>query len=290
MRILLFGADGQAGAEVRRRHGGVIALTRRDCDLAKPGGARAAIMDAACDIVVNMAAYTAVDKAESEPETARAVNALAPAEMAEACAQRGLPFIHFSTDYVFDGGSSRPYREDDATAPLNVYGQTKLDGEVAVENVGGVYAILRTSWVFSAHGGNFVKTMLRLSDERLALRVVADQIGKPTPAAALADAAVAAGAALLKDPSKAGVYHVAGDEAVSWADFAEAIFAMAGRDIAVERIATKDYPTPAKRAAYSVLDTIKFHDAFAFPAPSWREGLADVLRELGAIKDEKGFL
>lgn len=283
MNILLFGANGQVGAETRRRAGEdvrVIALSREDCDLTSPGAARAAIEAADCDAVVNAAAYTAVDKAESETELAMRINAGAPGEMAGACAKRGLPLIHFSTDYVFNGEGSRPYREDDPTAPLGVYGATKLAGEEAVLNQGGAFAILRLSWVFSAYGSNFVKTMLRLGKERPGLRVVADQRGKPTPAAGAAEAGLVAARALLADPGKTGVYHFAGDEETTWAGFAEAILAEAELATPVEHIGTKDFPTPAKRPAYSVLDTDKFEKTFGMAPPSWRGALKEVLREL----------
>jgi len=279
MRVLLFGPNGQIGTEIRRA-AEVVPVARAECDLTRKGAARKVIESAACDVVVNAAGYTAVDKAESEPRVAEAVNAAAPGEMAEACADRGLPFIQFSTDYVFDGEALRPYVETDDTGPLNVYGATKLEGERRVATAGGVYAIIRTSWVFSAQGANFVKTMLRLGGERDRLRVVADQHGKPTPAAGAAEAALAAARALLDDPRKAGLYHFAGDEATTWADFAATIFERAGIATAIDRIPTADYPTAARRPLYSVLDTVKFETAFGLAAPSWREGLDGVLAEL----------
>jgi dTDP-4-dehydrorhamnose reductase len=279
MRVLLFGPNGQIGKEIRRA-ADVVAVARAECDLTRKGAARKVIDGAACDVVINAAGYTAVDKAESEPRVAEAVNAAAPGEMAEACADRGLPFIQFSTDYVFDGEALRPYVETDDTGPLNVYGATKLEGERRVATAGGVYAIIRTSWVFSAQGANFVKAMLRLGGERDRLRVVADQHGKPTPAAGAAEAALAAARALLDDPRKAGLYHFAGDEATTWADFAATIFERAGIATAIDRIPTADYPTAARRPLYSVLDTVKFETAFGLAAPSWREGLDGVLAEL----------
>lgn len=291
MRVLLFGPGGQVGTEIRRsaRAAGadVVPIDRGLCDLAAPGAAASFIRASACAAVINAAGYTAVDKAESEPALAAAVNAEAPAEMARACAELGVPFVHFSTDYVFDGTASRPYRETDATAPPGVYGRTKRDGEKAVQAAGGAYAILRLSWVFSAHGANFVKTMLRLSAERDRLRVVADQEGKPTPAAGAAAAGLVVARALIGDPMRSGVYHFAGDAATTWADFASAIFEMAGAETTVEKIATADYPTPAKRPAYSVLDTEKIEKTFGLAAPSWRDGLRAVLRELGmrAVKE-----
>lgn len=282
MRTLLFGASGQVGREILRRAGAltIIAAPRDEGDLGVPGAAAALIERSRCDAVVNAAAYTAVDRAERERDLAFRINAAAPGEMAAAAARRGAPFLHFSTDYVFDGAASRPYRETDAPAPATAYGASKLAGEAAVAAAGGAPAIIRTSWVFSAHGSNFVKTMLRLARERGAVRVVADQTGKPTPAAALADAALVLAAGLLRAPEKSGLYHFAGDEPASWADFAQSIFKAAGVSAPVERIATRDYPTPARRPLYSVLDTTKISQAFGLAAPSWRAALGDVVREL----------
>lgn len=285
MRVLVFGAGGQVGKETVRcaRPAGAdaVAVDRRTCDVAVPGAASAFIRASIPDAVINAAAYTAVDKAETEPDLAEAVNAAAPGEMARACAELGVPFVHLSTDYVFDGAASQPYRETDETGPLGVYGRTKLDGEKAVAAAGGAFAILRLSWVFSAHGANFVKTMLRLSGERDRVRAVADQTGKPTPASAAAAASLIAARALAADKSLSGVYHFAGDKQIVWADFARTIFDMAGRDVIVEPITTAEYPTPAKRPRYSVLDTRKFEETFGLAAPSWRDGLGAVLVDLG---------
>ncbi len=290
MRVLVFGSNGQVARELRRRgpeagHD-IIALGRDDCDLMQAGAAKVAIDKTKPDAVINASAYTAVDKAESERDTAMRLNGAAPGEMAVACAALGVPFIHFSTDYVFDGAGSRPYREDDPVAPLGAYGETKLEGERRVKEAGGVFAIVRLSWVFSAHGANFVKTMLRVGAERPSLRVVADQRGKPTPATSAAEAALVAAKALRADAGKAGVYHFAGDEETSWAGFAEAIMGAANLPTPVEHIETKDYPTPAKRPAYSVLDTRKFEQAFGMKAPSWRSELKEVVRELPAPTGE----
>jgi dTDP-4-dehydrorhamnose reductase len=288
MRALLFGASGQVGTELLRRASKSVEIVpaRRDaCDLATPGAAAAAIAGAACDVVLNAAAYTAVDKAEQEPARAQALNAAAPAEMAKACAERGLPFIHFSTDYVFDGEGVRPYNETDAANPLGVYGLTKLAGERAIQQSGAAHAILRLSWVFSAHGANFVKTMRRIGREKGAARVVDDQRGRPTAAAHAADAALLVGRALLEDRSKGGVYHVAGDKAVTWADFAKEIFTASRLTVDLARIPTTAFPTPARRPKYSVLDTTKFTKTFGMAAPSWKHGLAEVVKEL----DEKGI-
>lgn len=290
MRVLVFGSTGQVGAEIVRcaPAAGVSleAVDRARCDLMREGAAAALIRASGCDAVLNAAAYTAVDRAESDEAKASAINAKAPGEMARACAALGVPFVHYSTDYVFDGAGSQPFVETDDTAPLNVYGRTKLEGENAVVAAAGAYAIIRLSWVFSAHGANFVKTMLRLSDERETLRVVADQLGKPTPAAGAAAAGLVIARALLDDPMRSGVYHFAGDAQTTWAEFAEAIFDLAGRGTMVERITTADYPTPARRPAFSVLDTRKIEETFGVPPPSWRDGLSAVLKELGARRGE----
>lgn len=290
MRIFVFGANGQVGTELRRRGAAagfdISGVDIAQCDLTAPGAATIAIAEARADAVVNAAAYTAVDKAETEETLALRLNAGAPAEMAAAAAKAGVPFIHYSTDYVFDGAARRPYREDDPTNPLGAYGRTKRAGEISVAAAGGRYAILRTSWVFSAHGSNFVKTMLRLAAERPRLKVVADQRGRPTPAAALADAALRAAGALARDSGLAGLYHVAGDEETDWAGFAAAIVEAAGLAVPVDPITTADYPTPARRPAYSTLDTAKFEKTFGFAAPSWRAGLADVVAELKASAKE----
>lgn len=284
MRILLFGPGGQIGTEIRRRAekagAEIIPVAREACDFSERGAARTIIKTAECDAVINAAAYTAVDKAQAERNLAETVNALAPGEIARACAARSLPLVHFSTDYVFDGAGTRPYVETDKTGPANVYGETKLNGEEAVASAEGAYAILRTSWVFSAHGANFVKTMLRLAGEKPAVRVVADQRGKPTAAADLADAALVIARALKEDAAKSGVYHYAGDEATSWAGLASVIFDCAGLATKVSRITTREYPTPAARPAYSVLDTEKIRKTFGLAPPSWRYALKDVIREL----------
>ena len=286
MRILLFGASGQVGYEAQRLAGGegvtLVALDRAAADLTKPGEAARLIAETQCDAVINAAAYTAVDKAESEIDLAMAVNGVAPGEMAAACVAKGVPIIHFSTDYVFPGDASEPYTELDATGPQGAYGRTKLAGEEAVLGAGGAVAVLRLSWVFSGHGNNFVKTMLRLGRERGAVRVVADQTGKPTPASSAALAAFTAAKRLAADPSAAGLYHFAGDRAVSWADFAREIFDVAGMDVPVEAITTDQFPTPAKRPAWSVMDTSRFEAVFGRPAPNWRDELVRIIPALVA--------
>lgn len=279
MRLLVFGRHGQVARELARAAPQALCLGRGAADLARPGAAAEAIAGHAPEAVVNAAAFTAVDAAETAEEAALRLNAGAPGEMARDCAARGIPFLHISTDYVFDGSGTRPWQPDDAPAPLNAYGRSKLAGEAAVRAAGGT--VLRTSWVFSAHGSNFVKTMLRLSESRDHLRVVADQVGGPTPAAAIARALLAMAATLRQAPAQAGLYHFAGAPAVSWAGFARETFARAGRRVEVEEIASAAYPTPARRPLNSRLDCSATEAAFGIPRPDWREGLQAVLAELG---------
>lgn len=277
--ILVFGQSGQVARELARLAPGARFLGRAELDLATPGAAQAAIESIRPEAVINAAAYTAVDKAEEEEAEALALNATAPGEMAHASAALGIPFVHISTDYVFDGSGEAPFAPDAPTAPLSAYGRTKLAGEQAVQAAGGAYAILRTSWVFSAHGANFVKTMLRLSETRDRLTVVADQVGGPTPAADIATATLTIAADLARDPGKSGIYHFAGAPAVSWAGFAREIFTRAGRRVEVADIPTSDYPTPAARPHNSRLDCSTLA-TFGLSQPDWREGLDAVLKDL----------
>jgi dTDP-4-dehydrorhamnose reductase len=286
MALLLLGAEGQVGREVAAlavaRGLPLTALARRDLDIADPQAVRRAV-GAGCTAVINAAAYTAVDRAESEEAQAMAVNRDGAGFVAEACAAAGAALIHLSTDYVFDGRKGSPYREDDAVSPLNVYGRSKLAGEEAVRAACDAHVILRTSWVFGAEGANFVKTMLRLAAERPELRIVADQFGCPTPAAALAERILAVAAGLR--PEAYGTWHCAGAERTSWFAFAEAIFAarqaMTGQTSPrLTAIATADYPTAARRPVDSTLDSTRFQATFAAGAIDWRAGLSDVLRRL----------
>lgn len=283
MRLLVIGRTGQLATELQDRAGAALEITtlpRDKVDLTDPESAARAIREAEADAVINAAAYTAVDKAEAEEETARLVNAAAPAAMARAAAGRGLPFLHVSTDYVFAGDGTAAWKPDDPTGPLGVYGRTKLEGEEGVRDAGGTSAILRTSWVFSAHGANFVKTMLRLGRERERLTVVADQVGGPTPAADIADALIVMARGLIADPGKTGTYHFSGAPDVSWADFAREIFAQASLKVDVADIPTSAYPTPARRPANSRLDCSSLTAGFGIPRPDWRQGLAAVLKQL----------
>ncbi len=281
MRLLVFGRTGQVATELGRIAPEATYLGREAADLADPAACAHAIEGAEVDAVINAAAWTGVDAAEEHRDAAFAVNGAAPAAMAEACAARALPLVHISTDYVFDGSGDRPWRPDDPTAPLGSYGASKLAGEEGVRAAGGMHAILRTSWVFSAHGGNFVKTMLRLAESRDRLTIVADQVGGPTPAAAIARACLVIAEGLRDEPARSGTYHFSGAPDVSWADFARAIFAEAGREVTVEDIPSSEYPTPAPRPLNSRLDCAATQAVFGLSRPDWRAGLREVLAELG---------
>ena len=297
MRLLALGRTGQVAREIARaaEAGGhaLRALGRAEADLSEPEAAAralAAALDAErADAVINAAAYTAVDRAEGEEALAATVNGAAPAALAGVAAARGVPFLHVSTDYVFGGPGSEagPHAPDAPTAPLGAYGRSKLAGEEGVrraaEDLGAPHAILRTAWVFSAHGSNFARSMLRLGAEREALRVVADQRGGPTPAAAIAEAllVVAQG---LAGGAPSGTHHLTGAPDTTWAGFAREIVARAGLPARIEDIATAGYPTPAARPADSRLDCASLERAFGVARPDWRHGLDAVLRELGAME------
>jgi dTDP-4-dehydrorhamnose reductase len=282
VKLLVFGKSGQVARELQRRVPAgteLICVDRASADLSKPQDCARIIHETKAELVVNAAAWTAVDAAETHAAEAMVINADAPAAMARAAADRGLPFVHLSTDYVFDGAGDAPFLPESPTAPLGVYGQTKRAGEVAVMQAGGRFAILRTSWVISAHGSNFVKTMRRLGAERDALSVVADQIGGPTPAAAIADAVFTVAQA-LREGAAGGVYHFAGAPDASWADLARAVMAGSGLPCQIHEISTAEYPTPARRPLNSRLDCSSLQADFGIPRPDWRQGLAQILSEL----------
>ena len=279
MRILVFGKTGQVARELQR-YDGVQALGREDADLNDPAACAAIIAASDADAVINAAAYTGVDAAETDVDRAFTVNAKAPTAMAEAAVARDIPFVHISTDYVFDGSGRHPWAEDDRADPLGVYGASKLAGEHGVRAAGGPHAILRTSWVVSAHGSNFVKTMLRLGAEREALSIVADQIGGPTCAGGIAGVLMEMATQIRADPSKSGAYHFAGTPYTSWAGFAREIFQQANIECSVEDIPSAAYPTPAKRPANSRLDCTKLNTIFGLSRPDWRVGLAHILNDL----------
>ena len=288
MKILLCGAGGQLGTELCRlaEPSGweLVATDRPVLDIVDCAAIDAAIAVDRPQIVINAAAYTAVDRAESEPAEAWAGNCDGPANLAGACRAAGIPLVHISTDYVFDGGKRGPYVEDDPVNPLGVYGNSKEAGERAVRGGLAEHVILRTAWLYSAHGHNFVKTMLRLAESHASLRVVADQCGSPTSAADIAAAIATIAARIAAGAGRWGTYHFAGAGAVSWHGFAEAIFAAAkpwrGRPPAVTAIATAEYPTPARRPANSVLDCSRIGTAYGIVPRPWQHALQDVVREL----------
>ncbi len=278
MKILVSGRDGQVARSLATRGPAIewIFAARPDCDLAEPGSFAAAIAAARPDLVINAAAYTAVDRAEDEEALANRINADAAGEGAEAAARLGIPFVQLSTDYVFDGTGKRPWREDDPVAPLGAYGRTKAAGEVAVLSASPAHSVVRTSWLIGPFGRNFAKTMLRLAADRDAINVVADQRGCPTSTLDLADALIAfAGHAVAGRAG--GIWHLAGQGAASWADLAEEIFGVSadhgGPAARVKRIATIDYPTPAQRPANSVLDCSKARDRLGIDLPDWHTGV-----------------
>ncbi|EKT4072093.1 dTDP-4-dehydrorhamnose reductase [Stenotrophomonas maltophilia] len=296
MTVLLFGGNGQLGQELLRALAplGNVAVTTRSgvlpdgracetADFAEPDSLPALLDRLQPSIVVNAAAYTAVDRAEQEVDAAFAANAQAPGVIARWCAAKGVPFVHYSTDYVFDGQGTTPYREDAPTAPLGVYGTSKRDGEDAVRAAGGRHLIFRTAWVYAAHGTNFLRTMLRVGAERDQVRVVDDQIGTPTPAALIADVTVQA----LQHPRHlSGTWHLTASGQTSWHGFAEAIFAEAlatgvlPKVPVVEAIPSSAYPTPAQRPAWSVLDNRRLQQDFGIELPEWQDGLKRVMVEL----------
>ncbi len=278
MKYLVFGKTGQV-AQALQEFDGVTALGRDQADLMDPDQCAQWIQQTDADAIINAAAYTAVDAAETDAKTARQVNAITPGIMAQAAAARGLPFVHISTDYVFDGSGTAPWPVDGTTGPLNIYGSSKLAGENAIAAANGPHAILRTSWVFSATGSNFVKTMLRLSETRDALTIIADQIGGPTAATDIARACIEIAAKLIADPDLSGTYHFSGSPAVSWADFARRIFALSNRNISVTDIPTADYPTPAKRPLNSRLECSSLA-RLGLQQPEWEPALKQVLQQL----------
>ena len=280
--ILVFGKTGQVATELQRT-GNVLALSHDLTDLSNPSSCYDAIQTHAPKAVINAAAYTNVDKAETEEELATVINANSPKAMAEACATLNIPLVHLSTDYVFDGTGDEPWQPKDTTKPQNAYGRSKKIGEDGIRSMGSTYAILRTSWVISSHGTNFVKTMLNLPEKRNTLSVVADQIGGPTPAKDIAQACLQIVEQLKQEPSKSGTYHFSGTEDVSWAEFATEIFQQIGRAMSVLPIPTCDYPTPAVRPLNSKLNCSKTEEVFSIYRPDWRIGLNDILNELGAI-------
>ncbi|MEO6298471.1 MAG: dTDP-4-dehydrorhamnose reductase [Paracoccaceae bacterium] len=281
MKILIFGQSGQVARELARRvpQGTTITqLSRTDADLANPNACAAAIFASNADAVINAAAYTAVDKAEADEPSATVINAASPTAMAMACAAKTIPFLHISTDYVFDGSGTAPFTPDHPTVPLGAYGRSKLAGELGIRAAHPNPLILRTSWVFSSHGSNFLKTMLRLGHDRPTLNVVVDQIGGPTPASAIADALYTCAGSLLHG-AKGGTHHFAGSPDISWADFARAIMAAANLPCQITDIPSTAYPTPAKRPLNSRLDCTSLA-RFGIHRPDWRAAIPEILHDL----------
>nr|VFJ49610.1 MAG: dTDP-4-dehydrorhamnose reductase [Candidatus Kentron sp. DK] len=298
MKILLTGKNGQVGRELQRTLaplGEVVAVGRADCDLARPDEIRSLVRGVEPDVIVNPAAYTAVDRAETEKESAFAVNGVAPGILGEEAAGLSALVVHYSTDYVFDGEKATPYTEDDIPNPLNVYGASKLAGERALRESGADHLILRTGWVFGAHGNNFPKTILRLAGEKASLNVVADQFGAPTSAALIAEVT----GRILRRYRQAdreaptGVYHLVAGGVTTWHGCARAVVEIArgmGGKLEldpenVRPVTTAEYPLPARRPANSRLDTHKLENAFALRLPGWRVGLEQVL---GRILSSRG--
>ncbi|WP_427178977.1 dTDP-4-dehydrorhamnose reductase [Enterobacter hormaechei] len=293
MNILLFGKTGQVGWELQRALaplGNLIALdvhSKDYCgDFSNPEGIAETVRNIKPDVIVNAAAHTAVDKAESEPEFAQLLNATSVEAIAKEAAKIGAWVVHYSTDYVFPGDGETPWSETDATAPLNVYGQTKLDGEKALQNNCPNHLIFRTSWVYAGKGNNFAKTMLRLAKERKELSVINDQVGAPTGAELLADCTAHAIRIAMVKPEVAGLYHLVASETTTWYDYAALVFEeaqKAGVELAIEKlnaVPTTAYPTPARRPHNSRLNTMKFQQNFNLVLPAWQVGVKRMLAEL----------
>lgn len=297
MKVLLFGGNGQLGTELRRalgpfvdlvvatRSGQIDGVACEAADFDRPQSLAGVLARVQPELVINAAAYTAVDNAEADAPAAWRANAEAPAQIAGWCAQHGVPMVHYSTDYVFDGQGNQPYREEDATAPLGVYGHSKLAGEQAIAASGAPYLIFRTAWVYASHGKNFLRTMLRLAAERDQLSVVADQIGCPTSAALIANTTLAV---LQSGQLQSGVWHLTASGQTSWHGFAHEIFEQAhaagllARKPSLSAITTEQFPTPATRPAWSVLDNRRLQEDFGIQLPSWQHGLEAVIAELAA--------
>ena len=294
MKILLFGANGQVGWELQRSlaaMGELIAPPRRSTglcgDLANLQGIASTVQQIRPDVIVNAGAHTAVDRAESEPELARTINTLAPGVLAREAAALGVLLVHYSTDYVFDGSGSRPWLETDAPGPLNVYGQTKLEGERLVQSACPNHLIFRTSWVYAARGGNFAKTMLRLAQERERLSVIDDQFGAPTGAELIADVTVHALRQVLRCPSDAGLYHLAAAGEISWHGYAKYVLAYVNTAHTAIKVVAKEadpvpssaFPTAARRPHNSRLDISKLQTTFGLTLPPWQQGVARMLTE-----------
>ncbi len=277
--ILVFGKTGQVAKELQH-YKNIVPLGRNEVDLVNPKSCYRAILNCKPKAVINAAAYTNVDKAEEEEVLATKINSDAPKAMAKACSKLDIPFIHISTDYVFDGRGDIPWGVQDIATPQNAYGRSKLSGEISIRNSGATYAIIRTSWIISSHRNNFVKTMLRLSETRDKIKIVSDQIGGPTYARDIAHICLQIVKELRLDPIKSGIYHYSGKPNVSWAELASEIFNQAGKDTQVEYIYTSDFPMNAKRPLNSRLDCDTIRQTFGITQPRWTRGLENILKEL----------
>ena len=294
VKLLVTGKNGQVGFELTRALsvlGEVVAVDRQTCDMTNADAIRALVQQVKPDVIVNAAAYTAVDKAESEKEIANAVNAIAPGILGEEAAKLNALVLHYSTDYIFDGSKSGTYTENDTPNPQSAYGQSKLDGEHALVKANPRHLILRTSWVYGAHGGNFAKTMLRLAADREKLTVVADQFGAPTSAALLADLTAQLVGRYAREGAEKfpyGIYHAVNSGETHWCEYARFVIRTAiaaGKTLKatpdnITPITTAQYPTPAKRPANSRLDTQRFRSTFALRLPPWQESLQHVLQQI----------
>lgn len=286
MTILVFGNSGQVGGALSQL-GGVRALDRRQADFEDNAQLEQAARSVPAEAFIVAAAYTAVDAAETDRERANQVNGAAVGVLAGVAKERDIPIVHYSTDYVFDGTGTDPWLPETETSPVNAYGRSKVLGEEAIRASGATHAIFRTSWVFSAHGANFVKTMLKLSETRDEISVVADQFGGPTSARALAHLGHAAARALVQDPGLTGTYHFSGAPEVTWAEFARAVFEKTGRDTRVNDISSDEFKTAAKRPQNSRMDCRSTEARFGLARPDWRIDLCEVLDDLGALKTHR---
>jgi dTDP-4-dehydrorhamnose reductase len=286
--ILILGANGQVGTELQRSFataGEVVAWDRKGADLSKPEELRSVIRELGPSVILNAAAYTAVDRAESEPEIAMAINGHAPRVLAEEAAKLDALLVHYSTDYVFDGAKKSPWLESDKTNPLNTYGRTKLEGERAIQEIGGRYFIFRTSWVYGPHGHNFLRTMLRLGRERKQLKIVDDQLGAPTSSLSIASATRAVVDKAISTKPEFGVYHMTCGGETTWCRFAQEIFAQhqqqSGEKVPqVTPISSSEYPTPAVRPSNSILSNKKLQSNLGIALPDWQSALKEVMGRL----------
>ncbi|MCP4089895.1 MAG: dTDP-4-dehydrorhamnose reductase [Gammaproteobacteria bacterium] len=278
MKILVFGKSGQVATEIRRQ-AEVISLGRDQVDLRDPSACAKAIADSDAEVVINAAAYTDVDGAESNEIQATIINGDSPTAMAHAAADRGIPFLHVSSDYVFDGSGHQPWLPGDRVSPLNAYGRSKVKGEVGICSSGCNYAIFRTSWIFSSFGNNFVKTMLKLSQSHDRLDIIADQFGGPTPASDVARLLLIMSRA-LREGETGGMFHYSGSPDVSWADFTREIFSQTSSAVVVNEIPSADYSTVAKRPLNSRLNCCSLEEKFGITRPDWKNGLHDVIKTM----------